>query len=167
MYVDPSGHMPEWLKIFLDILFLAIAFLFGLLVGIFVTAMAGPVIGFAAGVLTFGAFNNITNAIYYNNISDGKSGLDNKSYNSGYINRWDRLDYTKEQTGKSQYSLTLQCIIVNIAFICMDGLLHLNIIKLIFLFYLILLKILHKLILKSEKEIQDGMLTWVLQFLNY
>ena len=57
----------------------------------------------------FGAINNGINAIYYNYISDGKSDLAPDSYSNGgtrYINRWDRLDYTKHQTKQSKYNKT-------------------------------------------------------------
>ena len=53
--------------------------------------------GIVAGIATFGAVNNLTNAIYYNYFSDGESDLTPNSYNSRYINRWDRLDYVKRQ----------------------------------------------------------------------
>ena len=64
--------------------------------------------GIAAGIATFSAINNAANAIYYNYISDGESNLEttkeNKSdYVDGYISRWDRLDYAKQQTGAAAY----------------------------------------------------------------
>ena len=55
---------------------------------------------FAEGAATFGAINNAANAIYYNFFSDGESDLSSDSYSkdgSKYLNRWDRLDYTKKQ----------------------------------------------------------------------
>ena len=50
-----------------------------------------------AGAATFGALNNLTNAVYYNYISDGESDLTSSSHVDKHINRWDRLDYVKSQ----------------------------------------------------------------------
>ena len=55
---------------------------------------------FAEGAAIFGAINNAANAIYYNFFSDGESDLSSDSYSkdgSKYLNRWDRLDYTKQK----------------------------------------------------------------------
>lgn len=75
-------------------------------VGISVSGGAGPIWGIAAGVETFSALNNLTNAIYYNYISDGSSAMNSNSYRDGYVNRWDRLDYAKEQTGQDKFNTT-------------------------------------------------------------
>ena len=61
--------------------------------------------GMAKGAETTGTINNIINSIYYNWFSDGISDLNNSSYQSGYINRWDRLDYTKYRTQESKYNM--------------------------------------------------------------
>ena len=69
-----------------------------------------------AGITTFGAVNNTVNAYYYNNISNGESNLETtyvdlpyeemkSDYVNGYINRWDRLDYTKQTTQSKTYDL--------------------------------------------------------------
>ena len=72
-----------------------------------------------AGVATTGAINNAVNAVYYNWISDGDSIIDESRTIDGedvsyyvdddggfrYINRWDRLDYTKNQTEDEFYNL--------------------------------------------------------------
>lgn len=71
-----------------------------------------PVSAFASaivkGVATFGAVNNFANGLYYNLTPDDvKSDITSSSYsNNGtkYINRWDRLDYTKQQTQQSNYN---------------------------------------------------------------
>ena len=49
--------------------------------------------------------SNLTNAIYYNHISDGVSEVTPTSYNDGYVSRWDRLDYTKQNTQEEKYNL--------------------------------------------------------------
>ena len=72
-----------------------------------VSAFGGPILGAVAGIvagtLTTGAINNIVNGIYYMLISDGKSSLSGESYQKGYITRWERLDYAKQQTGEKGY----------------------------------------------------------------
>ena len=62
--------------------------------------------GFLKGATTFGAINNTVNAVYYNYISDEKSDLTPNSYRGGYINRWERLDYAKQETHQSTYNQT-------------------------------------------------------------
>ena len=106
MYADPSGHMPEWVRDVLDIGLYIVSAAIAVGVGIVVSVVAGPVGGIAAGVVTFGALNNLTNAIYYNYISDGKSELTSSSYRDGYVNRWDRLYYVKQQTGQDLFNTT-------------------------------------------------------------
>jgi len=58
-----------------------------------IPCLTSPIGGWVAGVETFGALNNMANAVYYNYISDGESDLTSSSYNisPGYnhINRWD------------------------------------------------------------------------------
>lgn len=55
----------------------------------------------------FGAINNTTNQLYYNHLSKPISSLESdpkaSSYTNSYIPRWDRLDYTKQQTQSNQF----------------------------------------------------------------
>ena len=104
MYSDGSGHMPEWLKIVLDIGLYIVSAAISIAVGIAVSKVATPAAGIVAGIAVFGALNNLTNTIYYNFISDGESDLTSSSYRNGYINRWDRLDYVKQQTGQEKFN---------------------------------------------------------------
>ena len=112
MYTDPTGHMPEWLKIVLDIGLYVVSAVVAVVAAVAVEAAishAGdPNVAEQAavvvGVAVFGLINNATNAIYYNWISDEKSDLTPTSYHDGYISRWDRLDYTKSQTGDDFYN---------------------------------------------------------------
>ena len=97
MYSDESGYAPKWLKTVLDVGIYAVSAAAAVVAGLAVSLVASPVVGVATGVATFGIVNNLTNTVYYNYISDGKSDLTSSSYNDGYINRWDRLDYTKSQ----------------------------------------------------------------------
>lgn len=65
-------------------------------------AVAG---GIVAGSAATGAINNTVNAIYYE-FSDGESDLTSDSYvENGYLTRWERLDYAKNQTEESHYNL--------------------------------------------------------------
>ena len=65
-------------------------------------AVAG---GAAAGTAVTGMVNNAVNAVYYE-FSDGKSNLTSDSYvDRGYLTRWERLDYSKQQTGERHYNL--------------------------------------------------------------
>ena len=57
------------------------------------------------GLATFGTINNFINTIYYDFISTGESNLTSSSYHDGYINRWDRLDYTKSKTKSQHYKI--------------------------------------------------------------
>ena len=105
-YIDLDGHAPKWLRNVLDIGLYIVSAAIAVGVGIGVSGGEGPVGGIAAGVETFSALNNLTNAIYYNYISDGSSAMTSNSYRDGYINRWDRLDYVKEQTGQDKFNTT-------------------------------------------------------------
>lgn len=65
-------------------------------------AIAG---GAAAGTAVTGMVNNAVNAVYYE-FSDGESNLTSDSYvDRGYLTRWERLDYSKQQTGERHYNL--------------------------------------------------------------
>lgn len=55
--------------------------------------------------IAFCCINNATNAIYYNHFSDGETSITSSSYNDGYINRWERLDYAKHNTQEEKYNL--------------------------------------------------------------
>ena len=97
MFSDSTGHAPEWLRNLLSTLLYITSGVIAFAVGTYA--------GIAAGIATFGAINNLTNAIYYNYISDGESDLTSDSYRYGHINRWDRLDYTKKMTQDQTYNL--------------------------------------------------------------
>ena len=104
-YSDGSGHMPEWLKNVVDIGLYVVSAVVAVAVGVAVSNVASPVAGIVAGVATFSALNNLTNAVYYNYISDGESDLNPGSYREKYINRWDRLDYAKFNTKDEKYNI--------------------------------------------------------------
>ena len=109
---DPDGNWPElleFLKTVADVACYAVSGTVSVVVG-GVSAFVNQDFetGVKDAVLTYGAINNVTNAIYYNYISDGKSDLTVSSYNDGYVNRWDRLDYTKQETKQATYNTTAQ-----------------------------------------------------------
>ena len=121
MCKDESGYAPKWLEWTLDIGLYVVSGVAAIGVGIAASTVASPLGGWALGVATFGALNNLTNMAYYNCISDGKSDLTPTSYNepiaydengeaikfkNKYIHRWDRLDHTKSRTGMSVYTNT-------------------------------------------------------------
>lgn len=112
MYVDPTGEW-NWGKFwdgFVTFGSTAVGIAVGVYTGLQIAATTGNIGaaitgGVAAGSATTGFINNTVNAIYYE-FSDGESNLSGDSYvNDGYITRWDRLDYTKQQTGESHYNL--------------------------------------------------------------
>ena len=109
-YYDPSGHAPKWLRDVLDIGLYVVSAVVAVVAGIVVSKVTTPKVGKASGIAIFGSLNNITNAIYYNYISDGENDVEvtSSSYTEdGYINRWDRLDYVKSQEGMpSNYNKT-------------------------------------------------------------
>ena len=98
MYADPSGHAPEWLRNVLDVGLYLLSFA----AAIAVTITTGNIL---LGLATFGIINNLINTIYYDFISTGESNLTSSSYHDGYINRWDRLDYTKSKTKSQHYKI--------------------------------------------------------------
>ena len=109
---DPDGNWPElleFLKTAADVACYAVSGAVSVVVG-GVSAFVNQDFetGVKDAVLTYGAINNVTNAIYYNYISDGKSYLTASGYNDGYVNRWDRLDYTKQETKQATYNTTAQ-----------------------------------------------------------
>ena len=65
---------------------------------------AGVPSAFVSGIATFGAINNGVNAIYYNCFSDGESDLTTTSYHDRYLNRWERLDYTKDNSEEDSFN---------------------------------------------------------------
>ena len=123
MGYDPSGHW-NWRTV-LDFVVTAVATIAGSIAAKTAKAKAritgkskksATVAGIAVGVATFGAVNNAANTFYYNHISEGKSNLETSSvdlpyeekksdYVNGYINRWDRLDYTKHVTKSETYDM--------------------------------------------------------------
>ena len=65
-----------------------------------------PIWGIAAiGVAVIGLVNNLVNLVYYEHMSDGESDLTPDSYKDEDVSRWDKLDYTKKQTGEDDYTL--------------------------------------------------------------
>ena len=65
-----------------------------------------PILGIAAiGVAVIGLVNNLVNLVYYEHMPDGESDLTPDSYKDEDVSRWDKLDYTKEQTGEDDYTL--------------------------------------------------------------
>ena len=103
---DAQGNWPKWIEDAIDIAMYAISIAVAVAVAVNVSAVATPSVGIVAGIATFSTFNNLTNAIYYSCISDGESDVSNDSYQDTYVNRWDRLDYTKEQTDQELYTPT-------------------------------------------------------------
>ena len=65
---------------------------------------AGAASALVSGVAIFGAINNGVNAIYYNCFSDAESDLTTTSYNDRYLNRWERLDYTKYNSKEDSFN---------------------------------------------------------------
>lgn len=107
MGYDPTGHW-NW-GTFWDVVVTVGAVAVSVCVGIATTAATGnAALGVAAGAATFGAVNNAVNAVYYTSISDGSSdiegSMEKSSYVGSYVSRWERLDYTKQQTGEQWYS---------------------------------------------------------------
>ena len=112
MYVDPTGEW-NWGKFwdgFVTFGSTAVGIAVGVYTGLQIAATTGNIGvaitgGIAAGSATTGFINNTVNAIYYE-FSDGESNLTSDSYvENGYLTRWDRLDYTKQQTEESHYNI--------------------------------------------------------------
>ena len=59
-------------------------------------------LAFAIAYTTIGAINNTINAVYYE-LSDGQSDLSPDSYQNEKPSRWEKLDYTKKETGDEHY----------------------------------------------------------------
>ena len=95
MGYDPSGTFDR--GTFWDFVVHGVAFL----AGVWIAVRTGSVL---LGAAAFGFVNNAVNFVYYTFISDGVSDLTPTSYNDRYVNRWDRLDYAKAQTGQSEYN---------------------------------------------------------------
>jgi len=109
MGYDPNGTW-DW-GLFWNAFTNVVSFGLGVFVGTCVGFATGNVfLGVAVGIETFSVLNNLVNAIYYAT-SDGVSNLTSTSYSGiecnsmRYISRWERLDYTKQQTGESSYNL--------------------------------------------------------------
>ena len=95
MYSDKSGHLPEWLEDAVDVGLYIVSAAEALAVASTAPTVAAKVATF---ITVFGATNNFVNGLYYNFISDGQSDLTSSSYTTDlFINRWDRLDYVKQQ----------------------------------------------------------------------
>ena len=110
MNIDPNGTWSwrKFWKTVADFAVTIVATVVAVTVDVVVSSVAGTELGAVAGAATFGGINNFVNMIYYNYISDGKSDLTPSSYQGGYINRWDRLDYTKQQTQQGKYNSIAQ-----------------------------------------------------------
>ena len=102
MGYDPSG-MWDW-RATSDIILNGASAYAGSVVSFFFL----PFGGLTTIPFTWGQFNNITNQVYYNNYSNPESALEKdpeeSSYTKGYISRWDRLDYTRQETGEKTYN---------------------------------------------------------------
>ena len=80
--------------------------------GILASLASFVTVGITTTTAVFGFINNAVNLIYYNFVSDGVSNIaepdntEDPSYYviNGYINRWERLDYTKSVMMKSGLS---------------------------------------------------------------
>ena len=103
MYLDPSGHMSEWLKDIFDIGLSVVFVAISIAVGIASSNTSTIYKGITNGIATFGTLSNLTNTIYYDFISNDESDLTSSSYRNGYINRWDRLDYVNQQTEQERF----------------------------------------------------------------
>ena len=123
MGYDPTGMRPATRETIADYLVTTIAAICGAVAGVKAAVRtkikgksnnAAMAAGIANGSATFGMINNTVNAYYYNNISTGESSLETKyshlqgserksDYVDGYINRWERLDYTKKVTQSETY----------------------------------------------------------------
>ncbi len=131
MSSDPEGTWPDWKKLWrkiTDVAVTVVAATVGAVVGaaagiatcvavtaatggnLFLGVAAGVTVGVVVGSASTGVVNNVANAIYYNNFSNGQSNLSPTSYSgsdgekSEYLNRWDRLDYAKQKTGEKSYN---------------------------------------------------------------
>jgi RHS repeat-associated protein len=103
MGYDPTGEW-DW-GTFFDVTINIGSSILAVGVGTLVRVASNPVLGLIAGVNTFGIINNAVNEIYYENFSDGESNINNSSYQNGYIDRFDRLDYAKQRTKEEDYNL--------------------------------------------------------------
>ena len=113
MMTDGEGNWPKWLKVVADIGLYVLSAATATVVASVAAAKYPPdpaiITCIITGVFldTFSSLNNVTNAIYYNYISDGKSDITSDTYSEeGYISRWDRLDYTKQETKTKKYDKT-------------------------------------------------------------
>ena len=110
MGYDPMGTW-DW-GVFTDVAITVVAGWSSIISGITTTLYLTHKVGFKKAkeigtiqsLATFSAINNAANAIYYE-FSVGESDLTPTSYNDKYISRWDRLDYTKQQTQEVHYNL--------------------------------------------------------------
>ena len=117
MGYDPMGTW-DW-RTFVDVLINVGATIVSAVVGTVATTIGGVEAGVVAATATHGAINNAANAIYYNNfaidenviVKEPKSSKEQSFYVTGeegsygyrYINRFDRLDYTKSVVKSDTY----------------------------------------------------------------
>lgn len=101
-----KDNINRAVKVITDIGVTAVATGFAIIKGVVTTQKTGSIAkGFAAGIAEFSLINNTVNSLYYTFVSDGESSLSSTSYHEGYLTRWDRLDYTKQETGEEVYNL--------------------------------------------------------------
>ena len=117
MGYDPMGTW-DW-RTFVDVLINVGATIVSAVVGTVATTIGGVEAGVVAATATHGAINNAANAIYYNNfaidenviVKEPESSKEQSFYVTGeegsygyrYINRFDRLDYTKSVVKSDTY----------------------------------------------------------------
>ena len=101
MGYDPTGEW-NW-STFWSVTNVVLSAVAGVVAGV---ATGNVAVGIVTATLTYSGLNNVVNTVYYNHFSDGKSEIDNSSYQDGYIDRFERLDYTKERTEQEIYNST-------------------------------------------------------------
>ena len=112
MYVDPSGHIVIGLILLLSTIGFAISGdndnmrLFSDLATTYFSFFFANALttNFFSAIVLAGVFNNIANAIYYNHFANADTSIQDDSYSVNgfrYVNRWDRLDYTKNKAYKN------------------------------------------------------------------
>ena len=110
---DPTGCW-DWGKV-LDFAITGISALAAIGAGAIKTGAAlstgkSVATGITTAVATFGGINNAVNSVYYNyyfnDYTNIESDSERSSYVDGYVSRWDRLDYTKQETHQDNYNFT-------------------------------------------------------------
>ena len=95
------GAVTDWLCVGVSA---AISVVYGLAV---FSATGSISLAVETSSAVFGGLNNLTNQIYYNYLAKPESSIETNtkesSYTEGYVSRWDRLNYTKQQTQSERY----------------------------------------------------------------